>query len=348
MFVIPVMKKQHNMYEKDIQEAKLDIQAVTNRDELEAARVKWLGRKDGRITNVMKQIVSLPHSQRAAAGQAANIFKRQVEAELALAQAALETAEDKSVADVSWPGTVPTVGSIHPVNQMVFKIWEVFRSMNFEICEGPEIETDWNNFESLNMSPDHPARDMQDTFYVPGGLLLRTHTTSTNSRVMKGRKAPIRILSTGKCYRRDSSLRHSPVFHQFDGMMLDTDISMANLKWTLRYSFSRILEQEIDVRFRYSYFPFTEPSAELDVTCTICSGQGCAVCKHSGWLELGGCGMLHPNVIKNIGLNPKEIQGFAFGFGIERPFMIKHRVPNIRLFFDNDPRFLSQFQTPSV
>lgn len=339
------------MYEKEIQQAKEQLKTINSPQTLEEFRVRWLGRKDGMVTQVMKKIAELPKHERAEAGQAANRFKSIVETEFELVKQQLDQATHKrEVVDPTWPGTVPAAGSIHPVTQMMFKIWEVFSDMNFEICEGPEVETDWNNFEALNMPKHHPARDMQDTFYTPGGFLLRTHTTATNARTILGqrRTSPIRILSTGKCYRRDSSLRHSPMFHQFDGVMIDTDISMSHLKWTLETSLSKILEQEIKIRFRYSYFPFVEPGAEFDVTCTICAGEGCAVCKHSGWLELGGCGMLHPNVIRNLGLDPKKVQGWAFGFGIERPMMIKHRIPNIRLFFDNDPRFLSQFQAPSV
>lgn len=337
------------MYHKEIQRAKDQLKKVKTPAELEAFRVTWLGRKDGRVGQAMKKIAELPKNERAQAGQAANRFKAAVEAEFEIARLALgEVNQKQQVIDPTWPGVTSQAGSIHPVTQMIFKIWEVFSDMNYEICEGPEIETDWNNFESLNFPPNHPARDMQDTFFAPGDLVLRTHTTGTNSGVMKGRTAPLRILSTGKCYRRDSSLRHSPMFHQFDGVMVDKNISLSNLKWTLETSLSKILEQEVKVRFRYSYFPFTEPSAEFDVSCTICAGAGCAVCKHSGWLELGGCGMLHPNVLRNVGLDPKQTQAFAFGFGIERPLMIKHRIPNIRLLFDNDPRFLSQFQAPSI
>lgn len=337
------------MYEQLIQAAKTELSHIKSAEELELFRVKWLGRKEGKVTAVMKDIVRLPQNQRASAGQAANRLKAIIESEFILLKKQLkQQAHTGVVIDPTWPGAPAQAGSIHPVTQMIFKIWEVFSDLNFEICEGPEIETDWHNFEALNMPPHHPARDMQDTFYVPGGLLLRTHTTGTNARVMTGRKPPLRILSTGKCYRRDSSLRHSPMFHQFDGVMVDTDISMANLKWVLQTAISSMLEQPIDIRFRYSYFPFTEPSAEFDVSCTICAGKGCTMCKHSGWLELGGCGMLHPNVLQAVGLHPKQVQAFAFGFGIERPFMIKHRVPNIRLFFENQPEFLSQFSAPSL
>lgn len=337
------------MYEQEIEHARNELQQINTLEGLELFRVKWLGRKDGKITQAMKGIAQLSKSERAEAGQAANRFKGVVETEFELLRKQLvRTNQQSVVVDPSWPGAQSQAGSIHPVTQMEFKIWQVFSDMNYEICEGPEMETDWNNFESLNFSPDHPARDMQDTFFAPGGLVMRTHTTATNSRVLKGRTPPIRLLSTGKCYRRDSSLRHSPMFHQFDGTFISPEASMSNLKWTLETALSAILEQPVKVRFRYSYFPFTEPSAEFDVTCTICGGSGCAVCKHSGWLELGGCGMLHPNVLRNVGFDPRQVQGFAWGFGIERPLMIKHRIPNIRLLFENDPRFLAQFQAPSL
>lgn len=345
----PTNQAMNNMYEQEIEQARKELQQIKSLEGLELFRVKWLGRKDGKITQAMKGIAQLSKSERAVAGLAANRFKGIVETEFELLRKQLARASQQSVVvDPSWPGAKSPAGSIHPVTQMLFKIWEVFSEMNFELCEGPEIETDWNNFEVLNMPKDHPARDMQDTFYVPGGAVLRTHTTATNARMIKGRKPPLRLLSTGKCYRRDSSLRHSPMFHQFDGVMIDRDISMSNLQWTLETALSKILEQEVKTRLRYSYFPFVEPGAELDFSCTICAGEGCAVCKQSGWLELGGCGMLHPNVLRNLGLDSKAFQGFAFGFGIERPLMVKHRIPNIRLFFENDPRFLAQFQAPSI
>ena len=227
---------------------------------------------------------------------------------------------------------------------MTYQIWDVFRSMNFTIHETPEIESDENNFVSLNIPAEHPARDMQDTFYFSDELLLKTHATAFQARVMKGQKPPIKAINTGKCYRRDSDITHTPMFNQFDGICVDTNISMANLKYTLETVMQKLLEDEkLKVRFRTSYFPFVEPGAEFDVSCTICGGKGCPTCKKTGWLEMGGCGMMHPNVMRYVGIDSSKYSGWAFGFGIERPFMIKHKVNDLRPFFQNDLRFLKQF-----
>ncbi len=330
-------------YKKEIL-AKLE--KAESRELVEKLEVEYLSRK-GKFTLALKGIRAVKTADRPKVGQLVNELKQEINT--AFSEAFNKFNKEKKVPesfDVTLPGRIPPFGHLHPLTQMLHKIWEVFSAMDYEIVEGPEIETDYYNFQALNMPAEHPARDMQDTFYLKGfkDLLLRTHTSSTcQPRAMKGRRAPLRIIATGKCFRRDEDISHTPMFHQFDGIAVDRGITFSNLKGTLHQAMRRILEQEVKVRFRMSYFPFVEPGAEFDVSCTICGGRGCPTCKKTGWIEMGGCGMIHPNVLKEVGYNPDKVSGFAFGFGVERPVMIKYKINDIRLFFDNDLRFLRQF-----
>ncbi len=317
-------------------------------DSLEALRhieKKYLGRK-GELTSVFHAIKDIASEERREFGQLAQRVRQEVEEKFATLRQNFTRAGSAlhdPAGDVTLPGESVTIGSLHPITQMIQKIQDVFSRMNFELVTGPEIETDYYNFEALNVPLGHPARDMQDTFYLNERYLLRTQTSTVQIHTMEKRKPPLRIISIGKCYRRDSDSRHSPMFHQFEGLMIDHSITLAHLKKILHVAMEEILEQKLKTRFRVSYFPFVEPGAEFDVSCTLCLGQGCSTCKFAGWLEMGGCGMVHPQVLRNVGIDPEEWQGFAFGFGVERTFMIKHRVDDIRLLFENDLRFLKQF-----
>ncbi|PIS42932.1 MAG: phenylalanine--tRNA ligase subunit alpha [Candidatus Kerfeldbacteria bacterium CG08_land_8_20_14_0_20_40_16] len=318
---------------------------------------EYLGRK-GKLTKILRKIKDVSAELRPVVGKLANEIKKDVSAAFQEAEIKLKTRYQNSSEffDPTLPGIVPPSGHLHPITQMLERIWEVFRSMNYDLVLGPEIENDYYNFQALNVPPDHPARDMHDTFYLKGArgvkrergkygdLLLRTHTSSISQvRTMEKRKPPIRIMATGKCYRRDDDISHTPMFHQFDGIAIDHNITFADLKGTLHYAMRELLEEEVKVRFRISYFPFVEPGAEFDVTCTICGGRGCPTCKGTGWLEMGGCGIIHPNVMKAAKYDSKKWKGFAFGFGVERPAMVKHRISDIRALFENDLRFLNQF-----
>lgn len=343
-----------------------EIAKVRDSKSLRSLELKYLGRH-GELTRVLRNIKDLSADLRPRIGQLANEVRDELKSALNRTEKSVAGQKSQRNIDVTLPGKKPVKGGLHPVTQMLNEIWRIFESMNFQvITRDPEIETDYFNFESLNIPPDHPARDMQDTFYIRGArraregrggegdLLLRTHTTASQLHFMKDHKPPFRVISTGKCYRRDSDVTHTPMFHQFDGFAVDRDITMADLKGTLKVIMSEILGKEVKVRFRISYFPFVEPGAEFDVSCTLCQGKGCSTCKHTGWLEMGGCGMIHPNVLREAGLNSDSgparalsskvhWQGYAFGFGVERPFMIRHKISDLRLFFDNDLRFLEQF-----
>jgi len=316
---------------------------------LRQAEIDWLGRK-GQVTTVLRALKDLATSDRQAAGAKANELKQHITGLLRERRRELAQTQPAGPAyDPTAPGTPLGRGHLHPVTLMMRHIWDTFSSMGYSIVDGPELVSDVDNFRKLNMPPDHPARDSQDTFYVgseaTAKLLLRTHTTASSiSQALSGQTGPVRILSCGKCFRRDATDRtHNPMFHQFDGIVVGPGITMADLKGTLHAAMRQIMEADIAIRFRVSYFPFTEPSAEFDLSCTICGGQGCATCKQTGWLEMGGCGMIHPQVLKNVGLDPTAVSGLAFGFGVERPLMIKHRIDDIRLLVENDQRFLQQF-----
>jgi phenylalanyl-tRNA synthetase alpha chain len=326
-------------------EALFAISLAGRAEELESLRVKYLGRK-GALTQVLRSLKELPPEVRRPAGQEANRAKEALEAALDRALAALKEARGRgpgSVIDVTLPGRRPPLGRLHPLNQVMAEVCDIFLHLGFEAVEGPEVELDWYNFEALNLPPDHPARDMQDTFYFNDQVLLRTHTSPMQIRTMERRQPPVRIIAPGKVYRRDSDITHSPMFHQVEGLLVDRGVTFADLKGTLTAFVHEMFGPEVSLRFRPSYFPFTEPSAEVDIECVICRGAGCRVCKITGWLEILGAGMVHPAVFEAVGYDPEEYTGFAFGLGIERIAMLKYGIDDIRLFFDNDLRFLRQF-----
>ncbi len=318
---------------------------------LDEVRVRYLGRK-GLITGQLKAIGSLPPEERPRAGQAVNRAKEEVQGLLearrrALEEEALARRLQAEAVDVTLPGRGQARGGAHPVSRTLERILALFREGGFEVAEGPEVETDHYNFEALNIPPDHPARAMHDTFYFPDGrLLLRTHTSPVQIRVMERRRPPLRIVAPGRVYRCDSDPTHTPMFHQVEGFLVDEGVSFAHLKGVLIAFLARFFERDdLPVRFRASYFPFTEPSAEVDIGCVICDGTGggCRVCKGTGWLEVLGCGMIHPRVLGQVGIDPGRWSGFAFGLGVERLCMLRHHIDDLRLFFENDLRFLRQF-----
>ncbi|HEX9883332.1 MAG TPA: phenylalanine--tRNA ligase subunit alpha [Desulfobaccales bacterium] len=331
---------------KKLEDAALrEIGQAQTAEALESLRVKYLGRK-GALTQVLRSLKELPPEVRRPAGQEANRAKVALEAALDLALTALKEARRRGVGpvlDVTLPGRRPPLGRLHPLNQVMAEVCHIFLHLGFEAVEGPEVELDWYNFEALNLPPDHPARDMQDTFYFNDQVLLRTHTSPMQIRTMERRQPPVRIIAPGKVYRRDSDITHSPMFHQVEGLLVDRGVTFADLKGTLTAFVHEMFGPEVSLRFRPSYFPFTEPSAEVDIECVICGGAGCRVCKITGWLEILGAGMVHPAVFEAVGYDPEEYTGFAFGLGIERIAMLKYGIDDIRLFFDNDLRFLRQF-----
>lgn len=317
---------------------------------IEAVRVRVLGRS-GELTEIMRGMRDLPQAERPAIGQLVNEIKRQVEARIGELQ---ERAKRRKLAaslaeaqiDVTLPGMRIARGHLHPITQTMERMLDIFVGMGFEVAMTQDIEDDFHNFQALNFPPDHPARQMQDTFFVGGGLLLRTHTSNGQIRVMETRKPPLAVVCPGRCYRRDEpGVRATPMFNQIEGFMVDKRgrVTMAHLKGVLTEFLRAFYGPGTVVRIRASYFPFTEPSAEADIHCLLCGGAGCAVCKHSGWLEIVGSGMIHPNVMRAVGYDPNEYAGFAFGFGVERPALLKLGVDDMRLFFENDLRFLSQF-----
>ena len=309
----------------------------------------YLGRK-GPLSSVIKGLNTLLPEERAKAGAEINAVKTRIEQALQALENQYRDIEklrclEKERLDVTLPGHARFAGTFHPVTAVMEEIEAIFSSMGFDIAEGPEIETDYYNFEALNIPKDHPARDMQDTFYLEGELLLRTHTSPVQIRVMEKSKPPLRVIAPGAVYRRDSDITHTPMFHQVEGFMVDTGVTFADLKGVLTQFLLAVFGEKTGVRFRPSFFPFTEPSAEVDIRCVICAGKGCRVCKGSGWLEILGCGMIHPEVfrkLKNCG-DYAKYSGFAFGLGIERVAMLKHGIDDIRLFYENDLRFLRQF-----
>lgn len=324
--------------------AKKEIAQAATSEELERIRAYFLGRR-GTLTELLKKIGSLDQSVRPTMGSIANEIKNTLTAllEQATTKLSQQTSEPIFTMDVTQPGKKQARGSLHPITQVINEVKSIFSSLGFVHETGPEIEWDYYNFEALNMPPHHPARDTQDSFYITPEMLLRTQTSPVQIRVMEKQQAPVRMYSIGKCYRRDYDLTHTPMFHQFEGLMVDTHITMSDLKGILTFAMKALFGEKTQVRFRPHHFPFTEPSIEPDVTCSICEGQGCRTCKYTGWLEMGGAGMVHPQVFRNVGYDPDTLSGFAFGFGIERPVMIKYRIDDIRLLFDNDIRFLQQF-----
>jgi phenylalanyl-tRNA synthetase alpha chain len=337
-------------------EAEASRAAALARDaeELESVRVRFLGRR-GSITLALRALRDLPPSERPQAGARGNAAREVVESRIAarrgeIEEAALQARLRLETIDVSLPGRRPVFGHVHPLTLVRADVERSFAAMGFAIAEGPEVETDWYNFEALNMPAGHPAREMQDSFYldVPGGagrVLLRTHTSPVQIRYMRAHapRLPVRIVAPGRVYRRDDDATHSPMFHQVEGLLVDRGVSLAHLKGVLEAFARRLFGPDVRLRLRPSYFPFTEPSAEADVSCTICGGKGCRTCKGSGWLEVLGAGMVHPQVLRNGGYDPDEVSGFAFGMGIERIAMLRYGIDDLRHFFQNDARFLGQF-----
>lgn len=333
--------------EKLVAEANAAISASEDLKALEQLRIDYLGKK-GIITAQLKQLGKLSAEERPAAGEKINIAKQAVHASLESRKIVLKTLElEQKLAsetiDVTLPGRGQRSGSVHPVTQTIDRIVALFGSAGFEVAEGPEIEDDQHNFEALNIPANHPARAMHDTFYVDENTVLRTHTSPVQVRVMENNKPPLRIIAPGRVYRCDSDLTHTPMFHQIEGFVVDKDVSFAQLKGLLNQFLSAFFEKELPLRFRPSYFPFTEPSAEVDIACVMCDGKGCRVCSHTGWLEIMGCGMIHPNVFNAAGIDNDEYTGLAFGLGVERMAMLRYGVNDLRLFFENDSRFLQQF-----
>jgi phenylalanyl-tRNA synthetase alpha chain len=331
------------------QEALAAVAACGDLAALEDARGRWLGKK-GRLTEQLKALGTLPAAVRPAAGARINEAKEQVQAAIEARRASLERADiERRLAagriDVTLPGRGEEPGGLHPVTQARLRIETLFRRAGFEVASGPEIEDDFHNFEALNIPPNHPARAMHDTFYFPDGRLLRTHTSPVQIRALQARGAPLAIIAPGRVYRCDSDMTHSPMFHQLEGLVVDENISFANMKAVLHGFLQAFFERELAMRLRPSFFPFTEPSAEVDMSCVFCEGQGCRVCKHTGWLEISGCGMVHPNVLKASGIDAERYTGYAFGAGIDRLAMLRYGVNDLRLFFENDLRFLRQFRT---
>ncbi|MHB9094633.1 MAG: phenylalanine--tRNA ligase subunit alpha [Eubacteriales bacterium] len=330
-------------------EALLDITAAANLDQVNEIRVKYLGKK-GELTTILRGMGALSTEERPVIGKLANDVRENIEQELNQKISALKKAHnfgrlEKETIDVTLPGRPFQIGRRHPLTMVLDEIKEIFLGLGFEIAEGPEVELDYYNFEALNFPADHPARDMQDSFYINHGVLLRTHTSPVQPRVMekKAPHIPVKVIAPGKVYRRDDDATHSPMFHQVEGFIIDKKISFSDLKGILLVVARQMFGEDRQIRLRPSFFPFTEPSAEIDVSCIMCNGEGCRVCSNTGWLEILGAGMIHPNVLKMSGYDPEEVTGFAFGLGIERVAMLKYGIDDLRLLFDNDKRFLAQF-----
>jgi len=322
-----------------------ELAQVLTRDDLNRVKGKYAGRKS-RIPLFLERLKTLPLEERRIVGRRLNEVKVLIEERLREKEAELSRREQKrEPVDLSLPGRRHPLGAFHPLRLVVDEIIAIFRSLGFRVEEGPEIETELYNFEALNIPADHPARDAQDSFYLGGGFLLRTHTSPAQIRVMKKLTPPFRVIVPGRCYRRDAfDATHSPVFHQVEGLVVAPGISMGDLKGTIEVFARRLFGERRKVRFRPSYFPFTEPSAEVDISCGICQGAGCRSCGWRGWLEIMGAGLVHPQVFRNVGYDPEKVQGFAFGMGVERIAMLKFGIPNIRWFFENDVAFLSAFK----
>ena len=331
-----------------LQQASLSISESADMAALDAVRVAYLGKK-GELTAQLKNLGRLSAEERPAAGQAINQVKVQIQELLEtrkseLSDAAIVSRLQTETIDVSLPGRRSAAGGLHPVTLTMNRIDKMFGKLGFDVAEGPEVEDDFHNFEALNIPEQHPARAMHDTFYFEDGMLLRTHTSPVQIRVMENREPPLRVIAPGRVYRCDSDLTHTPMFHQVEGLLVDEDVSFSVLKGTLEEFLKMFFEQDdLKTRFRPSYFPFTEPSMEVDISCVMCAGNGCRVCSHTGWLEVLGCGMVHPELFRHTGLDAEKYTGYAFGMGVERLAMLRYGVNDLRLFFDNDLRFLRQF-----
>ncbi len=327
------------------------LDKATSLIDLEALRIDFLGRK-GRVAQIMSKLPSLEPDQRPAVGQKANEVKSALNSLFDQSKQKLDAksqAEALARFDASLPSRAPWQGSLHPTTLVMEEICEIFKKLGYDIMSGPEVETDYHNFEALNLPPEHPARDMQDTLYVTDRVVMRTHTSPVQVRTMLQKRPPLAIIAPGKVYRRDSDITHTPMFHQVEGLLVDRNVSMAELRGTLTAFMRNVFGPQTNVRFRPSFFPFTEPSAEADISCCICGGSGhlgsdiCRVCKGTGWVEILGCGMVDPAVFEAVGYDPEEYTGFAFGLGVERVAMLKYGIGDLRMFFENDVRFLSQF-----
>jgi phenylalanyl-tRNA synthetase alpha chain len=331
------------------QEALAEIAASGDLASLDDARVRWLGKK-GRITDLLKSAGKLVASEGPGAVARVQSVRSDLEVEILARRAEINRAgiESKLVSeriDITLPGRGEVPGGLHPVTQARLRIETLFRRAGFEVASGPEIEDDFHNIGALNIPPNHPARAMHDTFYFPDGRLLRTHTSPVQIRALREHGAPLAIIAPGRVYRCDSDMTHSPMFHQLEGLVVDENISFANMKAVLHGFLQAFFERDLAMRLRPSFFPFTEPSAEVDMSCVFCDGKGCRICKHSGWLEISGCGMVHPNVLRASGVDAERYTGYAFGAGIDRLAMLRYGVNDLRLFFENDGRFLAQFRT---
>lgn len=330
------------------QSALEEMKNANDEKTLNDVRVKYLGKK-GELTLILRGMGGLSAEERPVIGSLVNEVRDEIEALIESKEKEFKVAEIKrklehEKIDVTMPGKKTELGSMHPITQIIDDVKEIFIGMGYQIADGPEVELATYNFDKLNTPPDHPARDIQDTFYITDDIVLRSQTSPVQARVMETQKPPIKIICPGVVYRSDSvDATHSPVFHQIEGLVIDKDISMGDLKGTLEMFTKKCLGEKTEIRFRPHHFPFTEPSAEADVSCFVCGGKGCRVCKGEGWIELLGCGMVHPNVLRNCGIDPEEYSGFAFGFGVERIAMAKFGIDDMRLLYENDVRFLKQF-----
>ena len=327
------------------QEAASSLARIDDPVQLEAFRVRYLGRKGGLLTGIMRQLGTVAAADRPRLGQLANEIKQEIERlfEEKKALIAGQATSVREAVDLSLPGRFLPFGTLHPVTQVMEEICSIFEGLGFAVAEGPDVETDHYNFEALNIPKHHPARDMHDTFYVTDSILLRTHTSPMQARIMEAQDPPLRYIAPGKVYRCDSDITHTPMFHQVEGFLVDREVSFADLKGVLTSFTHKMFERELALRFRPSFFPFTEPSAEVDIACVICEGKGCRVCKRTGWLEILGSGLIDPEVLKIVGYDPDVYSGFAFGLGVERIAMLKYGIDDSRMYYENDLRFLSQF-----
>ncbi|MCG2778006.1 MAG: phenylalanine--tRNA ligase subunit alpha [Desulfobacterales bacterium] len=335
------MKKKLLELEKNALKA---LEIADDPSELEKIRVTYLGKK-GQLTSIMKNVGGLPKSERPEAGKLANIIKSNISKGFEEARDRIVTgkADQAAFLDVTLPGREPLRGHLHPITLVIKEMCQIFARMGFTVVKGPNVELDYYNFEALNFPKDHPARDMQDTLYVSENVVLRTHTSNMQVRIMEAQKPPVSVIAPGKVYRRDSDVSHTPMFHQLEGFLVDKGVSFGDLKGTLTSFAHQMFGRGTALRFRPSFFPFTEPSAEVDIQCVICGGKGCRTCSHTGWLEILGSGMIDPEVFRFVGYDPEVYSGFAFGMGFERIAMLKYGIDDIQLFFRNDMRFLRQF-----
>jgi phenylalanyl-tRNA synthetase alpha chain len=325
-----------------------EIAGTKDLSTLEQIRVRVLGKR-GELTAQLKSLGSMDPEARRVHGAKVNEAKEQITHAINARREALEAQQlarqlERETIDVTLPGRGQNIGGLHPVTRVRRRIEELFLRAGFEVADGPEIEDDWHNFEALNIPANHPARAMHDTFYFSDGRLLRTHTSPVQIRAMQMRSAPLRVIAPGRVYRCDSDMTHTPMFHQIEGLVVDENITFANLRAILLYFMRGVFEQDVAIRFRPSYFPFTEPSAEVDISCVACGGKGCRLCKQTGWLEVGGCGMVHPNVLRAVNIDPEKYSGYAFGMGIDRLALLRYNISDLRMCFENDLRFLQQFQ----